>query len=93
VRVVTATNREDPTLPLIIEATERRSRRTLITAFVPIAVAVIGLGLIAFVRLPAGDTATAAVAPAGVDPVTTGSIAPQPEPKRDPVYDLIMLDR
>ncbi len=87
-------NRGDPTLPLIIEATERRSRRTLMTAFAPIAVALIGLGVLALVRLPAGDTATAAVAPAGVDPVVTGSIAPQPEqPKHDPVYDLIMLDR
>jgi multidrug resistance efflux pump len=80
-------------LPLIIEATERRSRRTLITAFVPIVVAVIGLGLIAFVRLPTGDTATAAARPDAVDPVVTGSIAPQAQPQHDPVYDLIMLDR
>ncbi len=88
-RVTTATNREDPTLPLIIEAIERRSRRTLITAFVPIAVALIGIGLLAFVRLPSGDSATMARAADAVDPVVTGSIAPE----RDRAYDLMMLDR
>jgi hypothetical protein len=79
---------EDLTLPLIIDAYDSRPRRTKIAAFVPIAVALVGVLLILLGGItvnPAGTTVSAADR---VDPLVTGSVA-----ARDRLHDLIMLDR
>lgn len=82
--------RDDLTLPLVAESTGSDSRRTPVAAFVPIAVALIGLALIMFGGATARDPATAVgvANQVQVDPIATGSI-----PERDRAYDLMMLDR
>jgi hypothetical protein len=80
--------RDDLTLPLVAESTGSDSRRTPIAAFVPIAVALIGLALIMFGGATARDPASAIGAAKQVDPIATGAI-----PERDRAYDLMMLDR
>ena len=81
--------RDDLTLPLIIEAEDGR-RRTPIVAFVPIAVAVIGVLMILFGGLSARDS-TSLGAAERIDTVTTGSLPAAPA--RDRRHDLEMLDR
>ena len=85
---MTAKYRDDLTLPLVQEADARGPRRTSIAAFVPITLALIGIGMILFGGLSARDPATAIGAVSQVDPIATGSIAP-----RDNRHDLEMLDR
>ncbi len=87
---MTAQYRDDLTLLVTPQVGDSDQRRTPIAAFVPIAVALIGIGLILFGGLKArdADTVTGAVA-VEVDQVVTGSIAQE----RDPRHDLMMLDR
>jgi len=87
--VMTAEHRDDLTLPLAAEAGADRQPSTPIAAFVPIAVALIGVGLILFGGLTARDPATVVGAAVEVDQVVTGSIAQE----RDHHRDLMMLDR
>jgi hypothetical protein len=80
---------EDLTLPLIIDAYESRPRRTRVAAFVPIAVALLGVLMILIGGITVNPSGTTTVsAEDRVDPIVTGSIAP-----RDRLHDLIMLDR
>ncbi len=66
-------------------ATRTGVKRTAILAFVPIIVALVGVGIVLLGGLSARTgTEAPAVASADVDPVTTGSIA-QP----DPIGDLL----
>ena len=69
--------RHDLTLPLVGDTADRGPQRTPIAAFVPIALALIGVGAILFGGLQARDPATAIGSIGAVDPIATGSITPQ----------------
>lgn len=56
--------------------------RAGIVAFVPIAVALIGIGAILLGGISARGDGMESVASAGVDPVTTGSVAPADSARR-----------
>ena len=63
--------------------------RSRLVAFVPITIALIGVGAILFGGLTARGTATATASVGAVDPVVTGSI----DASSDRRHDLEMLDR
>jgi hypothetical protein len=64
---------------LVPEGTATRPRQTPLGAFVPIAVALFGIAAILAGGISARDVAVAD-GNAGVDPVTTGSVATAPAP-------------
>ncbi len=67
--------------------------RVRLTAFVPIAVALIGVGVILLGGLSARDSDTITIGKADVDPVVTGSIA-KPDKSPDEIRHILeMLDR
>ena len=61
----------------------------LLAAFVPITVALIGVGLVLFGGISARDSVAATAQATAVDPMTTGSVATPEERRRV----LEMLDR
>ena len=75
---MTAKFRDDLTLPLVVDTANSGRQRTPVAAFVPIALAFIGVGAVLFGGLSARDPATATVSIGAVDPIATGSIAAQP---------------
>ena len=83
-----AKDQDDLLLPFVAEAAPTGPSRTSVAAFVPIALALIGVAMILFGGLSARDPATAIGAAYPVDPIQTGAIAP-----RDRAYDREMLDR
>ena len=79
---------DDILLPPELEAAPRDKVR--LVAFVPIAVALIGVGAILFGGLTARDAATITLGKADTDPVVTGSVE---TPAKDVRSILEMLDR
>jgi len=80
--------RDDLTLPLIIEASESGPRRWSLVAFVPISVALLGVALILCGGLSVRDSTTTVGAAKQIDPIATGSISVSKHR-----HDLEMLDR
>jgi hypothetical protein len=76
-------------LPPARETADRGLMRSRIIAFIPITLALLGVGAILFGGISARDPATAVSALEEIDPIQTGSIAPE----RDHRRDIEMLDR